>query len=246
MSELLRAVFRRIHPGPLSVTLFLSLASTAAADPITGIFDVHIQERFSIRTEQTEPFDGTFRLQVTFDDGVRDEVDTADFIEQTYGPPTFSNIPLPIAARPTGWDPATIFELTEYFAIREADGTWTQNGSMEVSGSTFGNTFGTPEYGFDMVLEAQEVGLTTKPELNPSSLLAFLGRSPQTGNFRQPFNFGYDAALRQLDGTLTADSFRYSGVATTASLTPEPSTIALLGLGALGIVARMRWVAGRG
>jgi len=226
----------------LSGTLLLLISSPVCADPIGGIFDVRIAERFSFRTGGTEPFDATFKLRVAFDDGVTDEFDAGDILTQNYGAAHFSQVPLRAAHPPTN-NPSILptFAFTSYTVARASSGEGAsfRNGFITRFGENgFEQDFGS--YQFQTTLGATERAATSLPlEVTASSLLAFLGRAP-TAAFDSPFNFVYSASLRDTNGLFSDDSFRYFGVATTSNPTPEPSTLVLLGIGGLSSVARMR------
>jgi hypothetical protein len=160
MPESLQALVQRTYWLLLSVLLLISISSPAAADPITGTFDVHIFERYSYRTQQHEPFDATFRLRVTFDEQITHEIVSGDIVERFFGPPTLSPIPLPIAIPPPAWHPAIDSAVTNYSAGKLEAGTWWQNGLVEVGGE---NGFVDPFYHFEAQLSGNELGLTMRP-----------------------------------------------------------------------------------
>ena len=220
----------------LGIGALLLVASPVKADPITGYFDVHILERISLSKELTEPFDTSFRLSVTFDDGIVIENSFGTILQQVYGPPVFSKIPLEVPTRPT--DEPFIREATRNDFTRgfndDLDRWYTAG---EISWVEFNSFVEHHAYQFGIRLAATDF-LESQPDISPASLLAFLG-----GPHDDPINFSVYAALRDFppeNGPFSDDSFVYLGTATTAPPIPEPGTVALVGAGLVGLVARRR------
>jgi hypothetical protein len=214
----------------------LLIAAPLSADPITGFYNVHVLERIPASTHKVAPFDATFRLSVTFDDRITSEGSFGDrTLTRTYGPPTFSTIPLLFAARPAddlGFMPFGFTDYTKAFN----DGKWLEHGSIE---HQIQDPFGPTSYQLVYQLEAIDFAAVAEPDITPSGLLSFLG-SGHTGRFGDPLNFLFTGSFQLEDGTFTDDSFTYRGIATTANPTPEPSTIVLVGFGALAIARMVR------
>ena len=197
-------------------------ARPVVAEPIVAVYHVQVSERMTWESNPLfEPFFQDFTLLMTFDPALSGD--------RTYGPVSFSNVPLPGVPVP-GEIPTTSttfhgqFEENPFGASNLfASATVFQSGRTE-AGDYFKAT---------RLISNVRVDYTPlfSPETFPSDLV--LGT---------PFNFDYDTDF--FPTGLTPVTFAYNGFATLVAVnapepTPEPATMLLVG-GGLAALARRR------
>jgi hypothetical protein len=205
----------------LAAASLMWIAAPASADPITAVYDVHVQQRglYVPGNVLFAPFDQRFALRMTFDPAgaVPDSNGLGIF-----GVPSFSPVPLPIVAPPenmtleasgfTFHDEGT---LAAQAAMAGRNAEWIFSSAVRFSGQMIPGSAMTPEN--------FAAGLTR------FQLFGFLQATANNPAFPE--------------GAFAPGSLNYLGVASLVAIdpapVPEPGTLALVG-GALGWFARRR------
>lgn len=215
--------FRVLLAGALLISIHLS---TASADPITGIYQIHVFERLvqPAGSEEfvREPFEQQFALILTIDTSSGSEPRPGVRI---FGSATFSSVPLePILGAPNlPFQPGTAASF--FVGIGRLL-------SATSFASTFDPVFFRRAVGLSVTIPASESGAV--PEVTDARMfLMLLGQ-----DFGGPA-FSYDGETE--DGRI-----RFQGNATllriepaiTPDPIPEPATIALVGSGLLLVLRR--------
>lgn len=233
--------------NPRSTFPFMLAALTlgtfpARADPITAVYDVQVLERSFGQGGEIggEEFHRQFTLSMTFDPANGTST-------STYGPVSFSSVPLPIPSPPAD------------LVLRSGSGT-THEGSPEggfFARATAGISGGRRVAGIDTIYSVE---LRLLSAMDGGSQAALI--SPETfpihlgtlGNPFQEFNFFYSACLGIGPFPPSADSCTDAQTAGSSHVTylgratlsdgdvppiPEPATVVLVGSG-LAIAARCK------
>ena len=208
-------------------TLAISLvASSVCAEPISIVYSIHITDRCVLA--QCNTFSAAFPLTMTFDSGVTSQFDSPTFHTKSYGPPSFSAVPLERPAIPPS---ATPLPRTLDTAAQQAAGTWEHRALADGLVRLL-----TPEVDhlWTLRLFASQSGVPT-PELSPHTMATLLGQPANPPGSRAFFEYGYFAADPRTEQSF--DSISYVGSALVAddqAPIPEPATCVLVGSGLMG------------
>ncbi len=209
------------------------VSTSAAAEPITAIYDVNIVQRYDYNTESYESFSQQFSLRLTFDPAAATE-------GSSYGAPTFSHVPLTTVEPPPGAQ-LTTSRWTNHHAELDpdaADGTYRQY-------AIAGMVTGAPDDRFYRVLtlESFVVGLASRPTVSAATFPIHLGMNGGQANLLNGYgNFLFAAYRRTGDDFSSRVGSAYWGDALlrqVESPVPEPGTC-LLVTGGLAVLARRR------
>jgi hypothetical protein len=209
-------------------------AAPADADPIQVVYRIDIlrQCEYSGGMETCRGFTASFPLTLSFDSQITtshgNEMDRTNF----YGPPTFSDIPLP---RSEDFPPMVeTFRLAaERAQVFPGDSAFTREASAMIRHT---GARGGSDYHWDFGLFASG-GYPAMPTLDAHTFATFLATAP----FRQ-FYLGDTVELA--DGGFQALTYFGSVSLESQAPVPEPASVLLLATGLAGIGVR-RWRRGR-
>jgi hypothetical protein len=222
---------------PCTFVLGAVMSTSAAAEPITATYDVHIVQRYNYRTDAYDSYSQQFALRMTFDPATAGRAGTG-----TYGAPVFSPIPLDVPG-PLPGTPLSAHAFTDHHAELDtdpADGTYRQYALAAVVTNA-------PDDRFYRVLwlESYVKGLSAQPAVTSATFPIHLGTTGGDANNLNGYGNFLFGAYRRLDDPSAREGWAYFGDARLQQVeagapVPEPGTC-LLVAGGLALLARRRW-----
>lgn len=218
----------------LLVVVSLAFPLLVEADPITTSYNVSIRERCAFSSNECTPFAAEFPLRMTFDDRIISQSFTPTSQLQFYGPPSFSEVPLPRRPVSPGAAESRTTLDTRFLNDNPSLPAWRRVASAQ---EFFQLSTGEFELSWTLQLFSS-VDTDVQPPLDPASFATFLGAGPDN-----LFRYVFTGRSLVVPGEFTTDSFAFNGrltLASGAAPIPEPGTILLLSAGALAGLVRRR------
>jgi PEP-CTERM motif len=205
------------------------------ADPITVSYNISIEQRCAFSTNECTPFAAEFPLTMTFDDRITSQSFTPTSQLQFYGPPSFSEVPLPRRPVSPGARESRTTLDTRFLNDDASLPAWRRVASAQ---EFFQLSTGESELSWTLQLFSS-VDTDMQPPLDPASFAAFLGTGE--GNL---FRYVFGGRSLVTPGEFTSDSFAFNGrinLASGPAPVPEPGTVLLLSAAGLaGLAQRKR------
>jgi hypothetical protein len=219
----------------LPVVLSFACPLLVEADPITVAYNISVSQRCAFSTNECTPFAAEFPLTLTFDDRITSQSFTPTSQVQFYGPPSFSEVPLPRRpVSPGAGESRTTFD-TRFLNDQPSLPAWRRVASAQ---EFFQLSSGEFEFSWTLQLFSS-LDTDVQPPLDPTSFATLLGTGP--GNL---FRYVFSGRSLVAPGEFTPDSFAFSGridLASGPAPVPEPGTMLLLSAAGLaGLAQRKR------
>ena len=229
----------------VSLALMCTVAS-ASAEPITAIYSVQVLFRQSYPTGAIERMDERFRMRLTFDPA---QVSPGT---GTYGPPTFSTVPLPLPSVPSDLSVTSSGFTGHVSGLPDPGTAYTQYAVARTITASGPRTDVSEREFFRLLhLESFVTDLATQPEVSAATFPAHLGITGHNSLNEFNANFAYGGYFLTgpvgPEGDYAPNSYAYHGNALlvgTETAVPEPATIFLASAG-LTVAAGRRWRARR-